>query len=211
MRSPGSSDSNLPAYPEGVWFFNPFAWQLLFVFGAWCALGGAKRLTVLLNSRVTLALAIAYLVIAFYVALSWHLPMLHPLVPTALEDVIYPIDKTNLDVLRFAHFLALAIVTVWFIPRDWPPLQFARALSGDPVRTAFAGDLLPRRVPGLRRTLRAWSRFRARIWMQIVISIVGILTMIAAAALIAWYKRADERRPGARQKPANADFAGGEA
>jgi hypothetical protein len=47
--------------------------------------------------------------------------------------------------------------------------------------------------------------------MQVVISIVGILTMIAAAALIGWYKRADERRPGSRQKPANADFAGGEA
>ncbi len=40
---------NLTAYPEGVWFFNPFAWQLLFVFGAWCALGGAERLTVLLE------------------------------------------------------------------------------------------------------------------------------------------------------------------
>src|SRR5450432_1518397 len=25
---------NLPAYPEGDWYFNPFAWQLLFVFGA---------------------------------------------------------------------------------------------------------------------------------------------------------------------------------
>src|SRR6266849_8971908 len=24
---------NLPAYPAGEWFFNPFAWQLLFVFG----------------------------------------------------------------------------------------------------------------------------------------------------------------------------------
>jgi len=44
-----------------------------------------------------------------------------------------------------------------------------------------------------------------------VISVVGVATMIGAAALIAWYKRADERRPGARQKPANADFAGGEA
>src|SRR5438132_5904045 len=30
---------NLPAYPEGVWYFNPFAWQLLFVVVAWCALG----------------------------------------------------------------------------------------------------------------------------------------------------------------------------
>ena len=201
---------NLPAYPEGVWYFNPFAWQLLFVFGAWCALGGAKRLTVLLNSRVTLALAIAYLVIAFFVALSWHLPMLHPLVPTALEDVIYPIDKTNLDVLRFAHFLALATVTVWFIPRDWPPLNsralYPAILCGQHsleifclgVFLAFAGHFAMVEISGA-------------IWMQIVISIVGILTMIAAAALIAWYKRADERRPGVRQKPANADFAGGEA
>ena len=31
----------LPSYPSGSWFFNPYAWQLLFVFGAWCALGGA--------------------------------------------------------------------------------------------------------------------------------------------------------------------------
>jgi hypothetical protein len=201
---------NLTAYPEGVWYFNPFAWQLLFVFGAWCALGGAKRLTVLLSSRVTLSIAIAYLVIAFYVALSWHLPMLHPLVPHALEDVIYPIDKTNLDVLRFAHFLALATVTVWFIPRDWPPLNsralYPAILCGQHsleifclgVFLAFAGHFAMVEISGA-------------IWMQIVISIVGILTMIAAAALIAWYKRADERRPGARQKPANADFAGGEA
>jgi hypothetical protein len=26
---------NIPAYPHGEWVFNPFAWQLLFVFGAW--------------------------------------------------------------------------------------------------------------------------------------------------------------------------------
>ena len=36
---------------------------------------------------------------------------------------MYPIDKTNLDVLRFAHFLALAAVTVRFVPRDWPALN----------------------------------------------------------------------------------------
>src|SRR5580698_6648894 len=52
-------DWNLPAYPNGVWFFNPFAWQLLFVFGAWCALGGAKRLAPVLQSRAILAIAIA--------------------------------------------------------------------------------------------------------------------------------------------------------
>lgn len=201
---------NLPAYPEGVWYFNPFAWQLLFVFGAWCALGGAERLTALLSSRVTLAIAIAYLLVAFYVALSWHLPVVSPLVPHWVEEVIYPIDKTNLDVLRFAHFLALATVTVWFIPRTWGPLNsralYPAILCGQHsleifclgVFLAFAGHFAMVEISGA-------------LWMQVVISVVGILTMIAAAALIAWYKRADERRPGTRAKPANADLAGGEA
>jgi hypothetical protein len=203
--------ANLPAYPEGTWQFNPFAWQLLFVFGAWCALGGAERLSTVLSSRVTIAIAIAYLVVAFYITLSWSLPaVMSPRMTQWLEDVIYPIDKTNLDVLRFAHFLALAVVTVWFIPRTWPPLNsrafYPAILCGQHsleifclgVFLAFAGHF-------------ALVEISSAIWMQIAISVVGVLTMIAAAALIGWYKRADERRPGSRQKPANADFAGGEA
>ncbi len=35
--------------------------------------------------------------------------------------------------------------------------------------------------------------------------------MIATAWLIAWYKRMEERRPGARAARKNADLAGGEA
>jgi hypothetical protein len=114
---------NLPAYPSGTWYFNPFAWQLLFVFGAWCALGGAERLKWLLRSKITLTLAIAYLVFAFLITLTWHFPKLAPLVPHWVAEHIYPIDKTNLDVLRFAHFLALAVVAMYFIPRDWPFLR----------------------------------------------------------------------------------------
>jgi hypothetical protein len=134
-------DFNLPAYPNGVWFFNPFAWQLLFVFGAWCALGGAQRLAGVLRSRVVLAVAVAYLLFAFAITLTWRFEPLERLVPTWLSDLLYPIDKTNLDVLRFAHFLALAAVTVRFVPRDWP------------LRPAFAGNLLPRRVSRLCRPI----------------------------------------------------------
>src|SRR6202012_4995091 len=34
----------LQTFPDGNWNFNPFCWQLLFVLGAWCALGGVSRL-----------------------------------------------------------------------------------------------------------------------------------------------------------------------
>ena len=116
-------DWNLPAYPNGVWFFNPFAWQLLFVFGAWCALGGAQRLAGVLRSRIVLGIAVAYLLFAFAITLTWYIEPLGRFVPLWLSDWMYPIDKTNLDVLRFAHFLALAAVTVRFVPRDWPALK----------------------------------------------------------------------------------------
>src|SRR4051794_1140023 len=69
---------NIAAYPTGEWYFNPFAWQLLFIFGAWCALGGAERLGPVLRSRITVVLAIAYLLFAFAITLTWHIPRLGP-------------------------------------------------------------------------------------------------------------------------------------
>ena len=44
----------LPSTDPGGWAFNPFAWQLLFVLGAWCALGGAKRMSRILASPESL-------------------------------------------------------------------------------------------------------------------------------------------------------------
>src|SRR5262249_21617640 len=99
---------NFKSYPAGEWFFNPLAWQLLFVFGAWCALGGAERFSNVLRSRVTLVIAISYLALSFAVAITWYYPRLATHLPRWLSEWMYPIDKTNLDVLRFAHFLALA-------------------------------------------------------------------------------------------------------
>src|ERR1700752_4572753 len=60
-------DLYFSSYPNGVWMFNPLAWQLLFVFGAWCALGGARRMSAIIASNVTLWICIVYLAAAFYV------------------------------------------------------------------------------------------------------------------------------------------------
>jgi hypothetical protein len=201
---------NLPAYPNGVWFFNPFAWQLLFVFGAWCALGGARALSGLMRSRMVLAIAIAYLVFAFLITLTWYHEPLARYVPLWLSDRLYPIDKTNLDVLRFAHFLALAVVTVRFIPRDWPALkwpilqpaiqcgQHSLEIFCLGVFLAFAGQFI----------ISEWS---GGPFVQTVISLLGIAIMIATASLLTWYKRMEGRSSPARVKTPDADLAGGEA
>jgi hypothetical protein len=203
-------DWNLPAYPDGTWYFNPFAWQLLFVFGAWCALGGAKRLAPILQSPITMVIAIVYLAFAFLIALSWYLPEQDNFVPHWLEALIYPIDKTNLDVLRFAHFLALAALTVRFVPRTWPMLGswllYPAILCGQHsleifclgVFLAFAGHFALVDISGA-------------FWMQVVISVLGVIAMIGTAALITWYKDLEGRSPGSRKKSPDADLAGGEA
>jgi hypothetical protein len=203
-------DFNLPAYPNGVWFFNPFAWQLLFVFGAWCALGGAQRLSGLLRSRIVLAVAAAYLLFAFAITLTWHFEPLQRFVPTWLSDLLYPIDKTNLDVLRFAHFLALAAVIVRFVPRQWPGLkspllqpaircgQYSLEIFCLGVFLAFAGQFIITQSSG-------------GPLLQTAISALGILLMIATASLLSWYKGIEGRSAAARVKTRDADLAGGEA
>ena len=202
---------NMPSYPSGHWYFNPFAWQLLFVFGAWCALGGAQRLSTVVQSPVTLAIAAAYLLFAFVISLTWYLPGMSQYVPHWLEELIYPIDKVNLDVLRFAHFLALAVLTVRFVPREWPLLkswwtwppivcgQHSLEIFCLGVFLSFAAHFAMVEVSGA-------------VWMQFLVSGVGILVMVAVAGLLTWYKRAEGRSPGSRpRKTPDADLAGGEA
>jgi hypothetical protein len=203
-------DWNLPAYPSGEWSFNPFAWQLMFGFGAWCGLGGAERIGSFMRSRAVAALAVAYLVFSFAIVMTWYFPRYAHYVPQWLADWMYPIDKTNLDVLRFAHFLALAALTVRYLPRDWPGLKnylFRPAiLCGQHSLEIFC--------------LGVFLAFAAHfvlvevsdgVPMQVAVSAFGVATMIAAAALIAWYKKIEGRSPGSRPTSRDADLAGGEA
>ena len=116
-------DLHLTTYPNGFWSFNPFAWQLLFVFGAWCALGGARRMSRISvfadhavdRDRLSVGGVLRHPDLVF--------PAAEHLMPHWLEQWIYPINKTDLDVLRFAHFLALAVIAVRFVPAGWPGLE----------------------------------------------------------------------------------------
>jgi hypothetical protein len=193
-------DLYLTAYPTGFWAFNPFAWQLLFVFGAWCALGGAQTVSRIVSSRITLFVSIAYVLAAFCVTLTWYFPPLGQLMPRWLEQWIYPISKTDFDVLRFLHFLALAAITVYFVPGDWPGLkspwlrplvlcgQHSLEIFCLSIFLAFTGYFV-------------LMEFTTAIAPHFLIGILGCLVMSAAAWLASTYKRSVE-------KSDNADFVG---
>jgi hypothetical protein len=201
-------DLYLSAYPNGYWSFNPLAWQLLFVFGAWCALGGARRMSAIISSNVTLWICIVYLAAAFYVTLTWNVPAMVHMLPKRLEQWMYPIDKTDLDVLRFAHFLALAAITVRFLPRDWPGLksrwlkplilcgQHSLEIFCLGVFLAFAGHFVLAEGGGGAA-------------LHALVTLCGILLMWGVAWLISWYKHEADKSASRKGARGNADLAGG--
>jgi hypothetical protein len=157
-----------------------------------------------------IALAALYLLFAFVIAMSWYIPWLGAAVPKFVGELIYPIDKTNLDVLRILHFLSLAIITVWLVPQDWALLKsrWARPaiLCGQHsleifclgVFLSFAGHFV-------------FTEVSNRVLTHIIVSLTGIAIMVAAASTISWYKRVEKQGPGPRPPTTKTGYAEGNA
>jgi len=181
-------DLHFSTYPEGFWSFNPFGWQLLFVFGAWCALGGASRLRPIVASPVTFWIAVAYLGAAFSLTMTWYFPQLEVFVPGWLSRWIYPINKTDFDILRFAHFLALAVVGLHFVPANWAGLrsawvqplilcgQYSLQIFALGVALSFAGYAL-------------LMELDAGVALHFIVGAAGIFILYGVARTFTWYKR----------------------
>jgi hypothetical protein len=176
-------DWNLPSYPHGVWYFNPFCWQLLFVLGAWFALGGWCELMPLIRSRTFLILGIAYLIFALIMTLAAWIPQLRAVFPDWLYSAFNPNDKTNVAPYRIVHLAIIAMLVTRFLPRDWPGLEWrifrpAILCGQQSLQTFCIGIFLSFAAYFvLVETTNA-------IWMQILVNISGITIL----CLFAWYR-----------------------
>jgi hypothetical protein len=195
---------NLPAYPdEKVWFFNPLAWQVIFHLGAVCAVLGPK-LAWLDRFRVPLTvLAVAFILFAAFISLSWHYNPLERLIPHWIGWVIYPIDKTNIDVLRILHFLAVAWLVRLAVPIDAPALRWP---VWQPLRRCGEASLL---IFCLGTFLALSGQvivayYEESILSQIVVSIAGIAIMCLAAYIAAWSRSGGSGTPSRRPSVAEA-------
>ncbi|MGA7804260.1 OpgC domain-containing protein [Bradyrhizobium sp.] len=185
---------HVPAWPSGELYFNPFAWQFLFVIGCWYAYEGTDRLRPILRSRTLLALAIACLAFSLIVALSWQFKALGGLIPERVTSLIYPIYKSHLAPVRLAHFLSLAFVVSRLTPPEWHgpvrPLMIALIRCGENslsiycigVLLAFLAHVCIVEVSG-------------GFAMQLALSSAGIAIMVGAANLLTWESRHDRRGP----------------
>ncbi|KRQ04326.1 hypothetical protein ACVMIH_004349 [Bradyrhizobium sp. USDA 4503] len=171
---------SIPSWPDGVWFFNPLAWQLPVVLGAWYVIEG-RTIQGWVTSRPALVLSALYLVFGLVVALGHGIKP--PLLPQALTDLLFPMDKSNLSPLRLLHFLALAIVVSWLVPAGWqglsmPILRSARRCGENSLPIYCLGVLL---ALGSQCDLFDISN---RLSMQIGLSLAGVAAMAAVATLL---------------------------
>jgi hypothetical protein len=185
---------NLPAWPGGEWYFNPLAWQVLFVFGAWYAYKGSGQLRGILQSRAALWLAILYLAFSLAVALSLQFKGLEGFMPAALSKLIYPVDKSSLDSLRLLHFLSLAIIVSRLTPPDWhglmKPWAMAMIRCGENSLAIYCFGVLLSFIGHV-----ILVRFSGNFTTQVVVSVAGIALMIAAATVMTQTAKLDRRGP----------------
>jgi len=102
-------DLNLPTWPlEGTWFFNPFAWQLLFVSGLF--IGSRIRNEDIPYDRRVFVVCVAMLVVSLVLMTKGfgYAPVLWDNFGQALDH-----SKTDLGLVRLAHFFALAYVVYY--------------------------------------------------------------------------------------------------
>lgn len=184
---------NLPTWPDGSWYFNPFAWQILFVLGASIAMSGGDCLGRIVRSRAALVAAVAYLLVSLVVALGWAFEPLKVLVPETVAQLIYPIDKSSLSPFRLMHFLALAIVAMRWIPANLKgfssPVAVAAVRCGENSLLLYSVSVILSLLAA-----EALTGFNASLWAQALASAGGIGAMIMIAVVTSRFSKLAETR-----------------
>jgi len=194
---------NLTAYPAGQWYFNPYCWQVLFVFGAWCAMGGARRSMTLINSPITLWVCLGYLLFALVMTMAGRFPTFGAMFPEWLFSALNPNDKTNLAPYRFLHFVVIVILVIRFVPKEWPGLEWRifdpLIVCGQQSLAVFCVGVFLSFVGHFELTMSSGS-----LLAQIFVSVAGIAIMTTVAYYISWSKKQDKPLKPPPSKPGAA-------
>jgi hypothetical protein len=178
------------SYPDNeAWFFNPLAWQFLFVIGATAGYSQRSRWVFPGQGSWLPKLAIAITVAIGIVSISWTIHGAYDAFPGLLLRELSPLvaDKSNLAPLRLISFLALAVTVAHFVGRDsgvlrWRVAQLIIRCGQHSLQVFCLGIVLS--VLGY----ILLTFFRDDVLTQLGINLAGIVAMMGIAVLLTWYK-----------------------
>lgn len=178
---------NLPSWTGGGWFFNPLAWQLLFVCGVVIGFAppGRQPLRVPWSPWIMAACLILLIPCGAIMLMLWNAPEMLVGLPGIWLAPLEGADKTGLHPLRLLSLLALAYLVAHWVPRGAAWLNGAAARpfvlmgqQGLPVFCAgialsFLGRLALEQEDGA--------------GMQLAVNLAGFAALLAIAWVSAWY------------------------
>jgi hypothetical protein len=179
---------SMPAYPEGhIWYFNPLAWQFLFITGAALGLDRGREWGRSRWRHGVLPVAVAIAVAGFVIKISWTLHGLWDPIPGLLLKELWPANKSNLSPIRLTPFFATVVVVAAFVPRDAAILRSAAArplvLCGQQSLEVFCLGILLSALGHF-----VLSEYNSNLAVQLAVNLAGILAMCLTARVIDWYK-----------------------
>jgi hypothetical protein len=196
----------VPAYPPGhVWYFNPLAWQFLFISGA--ALGYAPYRTTGWRKLASwlLPIAIAVVIVTSTIRISWMIHEFWEPFPALLFKQLVPIDKSNLSPIRIVPFFAIVYVIGILVP---PDAWFLRSRAAQPLSLCGRHSL---EIFCLSILLSAIGHFvlveyGSGVAAQLAVNAAGMFGLWATARVLDWYRSMG--RGAVRQPAAPADAPG---
>jgi hypothetical protein len=194
---------NLTAWTGEGWFFNPFAWQFLFMIGAILAFAppSMPRLRWPIDALAVVVL-LAGLVVIWVIDIH---PRILASMPVPVIRFVITEDKTGLHPFRLLSILALTWLVVRSVPAEagWLRSRIAAPL------VLLGQNSLPVFCSGIFFGFIARLGLEAddRAAMQIVVNLLGAFAMVGVAGLAAWYR--SKGRASVQRQPVTLPIVAG--
>jgi len=183
-----ATNLSVPAYPEGhVWYFNPLAWQFVFIAGAALGFPGRQDRPWSRWARRVLPLAVFFVAAGFAIKLSWTIHGIWDPFPGLLLKELWPVNKNNLSLIRVIPFFAAVAIVAVIVPAN---TAFLRSLAAKPLVLCGQQSLEIFCLGILLSALGHFilSEYDSAISIQLLVNLAGILVMCLTARMLDWYK-----------------------
>jgi hypothetical protein len=189
---------NMPGFPEGqFWYFDPFAWQFLFVIAACFGFTRASGKEHARPPRWSRIGVLIFAAVAAVISASWSL---HEAVNWIPEYIFLPdawFEKTMLPPARLLSVMALALTVAAYCPRSSRFLTsragWVVVLCGQNSLEVFCLSILLAVLANFVLSLAGYGLI-----VQIVVNVAGIAIMAGAGLLLAWFRAGGRLPPSPR-------------